>query len=221
MARRVFAVPCAVRMRSLLLIVAAVVAFPAEAQTQQWSQPTTTGQWSQPTTTGQWSQPATAEREPDAGAPAARRPSHAAPELVPSPAGDRAGAAPAAREGAAAGRAPAGPFDPRLVGHWSVRIPTGVGYRTDGRSVYQVVTPGADLERLEVRADGRYCWGSHCGEARRASPYFEMPGERYYTISDGKDDYALAFVEARGSVKIVYTGGGLMAEGQRAQRPRR
>lgn len=56
------------------LAVTLVVAFGAQAQTQQWSQPTQTQQWSQPSKTQQWSQPsATAGSSQAQGQPSAKQ----------------------------------------------------------------------------------------------------------------------------------------------------
>ena len=196
----------------VVLAAVAALALPPRslAQTTQWSQPTTTEQWSAPSKTetgpapartGRWSEgtdlPAPRKGEARADGRRGAGEVRAAPRRAPP---------------AVTG------LDPRLVGRWSIRIPTAVGYRTDGRDVYQVITPGADRERLEVGPDGAYCWGKHCARAVPASPYYAMEGERYYEISDGADAYMLAFVEARGTVKLVYTGGGVMAEGHRAGR---
>jgi hypothetical protein len=108
--------------------------------------------------------------------------------------------------------------DPRLVGTWDVRIPTTVSYSSDGRRVYRHVEPGADFNRLTIRADGSYQWGSAKSTLKEVRPWFADEGQRYFEIAkDKKNKYFIRFNEADRTLAMFFDVGGFVAKGTRVR----
>lgn len=172
-----------------------IAAAPASASpTKQWADAPTTGQWADAPKTGQWAD---------------------APVASPAPSPSPQAAAPTTprwseRE---TERLPPRPIDRRLVGRWSIRIPTGASYVRHEGDVYRRIDAGADLARLVVQADGRYTWGGHSGRLAEVRPYFALEGRRYFEASDGRNTYLL--LPGDGELSVLFTSGGVMATGTR------
>lgn len=156
----------------------------------QWAEPVKTGQWADAPTTGQWAD---------------------APLPSPSPSPQAAAPATARWSERETERLPPGPIDRRLVGRWSVRIPTGASYVRHEGDVYRRIDAGADMARLVVQADGRYTWGGHSGRLAEVRPGFALEGRRYFEASDGRDTYLL--LPGDGTLSVLFTSGGVMATG--------
>lgn len=116
-------------------------------------------------------------------------------------------------------------FDSRLAGRWKLRIPAGVGYRTDGYNVYQRIDPGAGMGVLTLSPAGSYVWSgiywnkprtSVRGRAVRVRPSFASSGTTtYWKVNDGRDDYLILWnSDNRLPFTMVYPDGGFIAGGE-------
>jgi hypothetical protein len=147
--------------------------------------------WSEAPKTEVWSEP------PGAG-PGAPRP---AAKPRPAPQG---------------GQPQGGQVDPRLIGVWDVRIPTGVTYHQQGQRTYQRITPGANFNRLTIRANGAYQWGAQKGTLKEVRPYFIAEGQRYFEVAkDRRNTYLIRYNERDKSLAMFFTVGGFVAKGTR------
>lgn len=157
----------------------------------------------------------------EASAAPAPSPSPAPQPQRPAPAPEGPGHGP----GAAAAR-----LDPRLIGRWNLRIPSGIGYSTDGTHVYQKITPGAELGVLTIRPDGSYTWegiywnrgGERVvrGQLAPADRVSNLSGEApSWSVRDGKSGYRIFWSpDNRRPFTVIYPEGGVVASGERAGR---
>ena len=72
----------------------------------------------------------------------------------------------------------------RFVGEWEVWIPGAINYTSRDAAVYQVYTPGAPMNRLVIKTNGKYIWGDRQGSLKKVDPWYAQPGRDYYRISD-------------------------------------
>lgn len=176
-----------------------ILAAPAVAQTEQWSQPSKTERWSEapappaPSSTppagetGLWSSPTYTDRVDP------RKMDE--PEVLASP----------------------GPIEQALVGSWDIRVPGGIWYSSDGSRIYRNYTPGAPINRLTVAADGSYRWGEHSGRLLEVNPWFAQPGERYFAVQFSPENRYIARYDASSEkLNLFFWGvGGHAATGTR------
>lgn len=194
------------------------------AQTEQWSQPTRTEQWSVPDPAPQpkqkqpkqqqqkqqkqkqqdsWSQQKTPPPAPS-GSGQWSQPTYTQqvdprtmdnPDIVAMP----------------------GPLHPGIVGTWDLWVPGGMWYSSDGSRVYRNYTPGADMNRLHIQADGSYRWGSYRGRLTEVKPWFAQAGERYYAVQmDSNTRYMARYDPGTGKLNMFFWGvGGHAASGTR------
>lgn len=71
-----------------------------------------------------------------------------------------------------------------VSGEWEVWIPGAVTYLAKDDAVYRQYTPGATMNRLQVRADGSYQWGEVKGKLKTVNPWYAQEGVTYYRVED-------------------------------------
>lgn len=71
-----------------------------------------------------------------------------------------------------------------LIGDWEVWIPGGFNKTVTEKAIYNTYNPGSAMNKLSIKADGKYVWGEHAGELIRVTPWHAEPTKSYYQISD-------------------------------------
>lgn len=172
-----------------LILLLGFLAVPPAHAAEQWSTPTETKQWSAPAENQPWSAPAQTQQWSTPTKTEQRSLEHErlSPSLKP---------------------------EARLVGAWSLRIPTTVTYYSKEADVYRRITPGADMERLVIDASGSYLWGKTKGKLRAIKPWFAQPEIRYFEATHALGRYIL-YAKSAQELVLLFDVGGVAASGSR------